>query len=76
MDEPLSCEYVVHVYTNRLCKVAKFRPPPQPKPKEIKCHPMLTDEEFAKFEEYEKGWWTLLEFIGVLILILIFYCLF
>ncbi len=51
----MSCEYVLHVRTDRICKLPKFRPPPQPKPREIECRPLLTDAEYEKFLQYETG---------------------
>ena len=55
VDEPLSCEYVINIYTSRICSLSAFKPPPEPKPKEIRCHPMLNEEEYVKFEAYERG---------------------
>ena len=55
VEEPSSCEYVLKVSTNRLCSLAKFKPPPAAKPMEIRCHPILSPEEFEKYLEYEKG---------------------
>ena len=55
VQEPSSCEYVITIYTNRLCSISELKPPPTTKPKDITCHPVLTRPEMDKFEIYQKG---------------------
>ena len=55
IEEPLSCEYILTVATNRICDVEQLRPTPTEKPREIRCSPALTEAEYDKFLKYEKG---------------------
>ena len=55
IEEPQSCEYVLTVATIRVCDVQQLKPTPTEKPKEIKCSPALTAEEYEKYIIYGKG---------------------
>ena len=55
IEEPQSCEYVLTVATIRVCDVEQLKPTPTEKPKEIKCSPALTAEEYEKYLKYGKG---------------------
>ncbi len=55
VEEPLSCEYLLTVATKKICAIDQLRPEPSKKPKEIKCSPALTEEEFEKYLQFEKG---------------------
>jgi len=54
VSEPSSCEYVLTVVTAKLCALKRFRPPPSAEPATIRCQPILTEAEYAKFELYER----------------------
>jgi hypothetical protein len=62
IEEPLSCEYVLTVATKKICDVDQLRPTPTERPREIKCSPALTEEEYEKYLRYEKGRWFLVFF--------------
>ena len=47
--------YVLTVATSKICSIQRLRPEPTKKPKEIKCSPALTDSEYEKYLQYEKG---------------------
>ena len=55
VDEPLSCEYVLKVVTNKVCAFPQLKPKPAKKPKEIQCAPVLSDEQYEKYQAFQKG---------------------
>ncbi|UYV73361.1 hypothetical protein LAZ67_10002852 [Cordylochernes scorpioides] len=47
VDEPSTCNYVVHVHTQRLCSHPFFKPRPQSHT--ISCSPLVTSEQYQKY---------------------------
>ena len=52
VDEPQSCEYIITIKTSKICDIPQFRPPPVRKPLKMECQPILTPEEFDKYEKF------------------------
>lgn len=55
VDEPKSCEYIITVITSKICAIAQLRPPPVRKPLKIDCQPVLTANEYDKYQNYLKA---------------------
>lgn len=51
VDEPLSCSYVITVYTNKLCKHGLFRSSAVRTPQAITCSPALSEERYNIYLE-------------------------
>ena len=51
VDEPLSCSYVITVYTNKLCKHSLFRSLHTQEPQLITCSPALSEEHYKIYTE-------------------------
>lgn len=54
VDEPQSCEYVIKVVTNKVCAFPQLKPKPTKKPKEILCAPVLSEEQYEKYQAFQK----------------------
>lgn len=52
VDEPQSCVYIITVKTSKICSIPQLRPPPIRKPLKIECQPLLTADEYKKYQIY------------------------
>ena len=52
VDEPQSCEYIITVKTSKICAIPQLRPPPVRKPLKIECQPLLTADQYKKYQNY------------------------
>ena len=55
VDEPLSCLYVITVYTNKLCKHGLFGLASAEGPQPITCSPALSEERYKIYIEAVGG---------------------
>lgn len=52
--EPQSCEYTIVVHTAKLCNVPWLKPVSEPTPHPIHCNPILTGEQFNRYQLYQE----------------------
>ncbi|XP_028402326.1 protein OS-9-like isoform X2 [Dendronephthya gigantea] len=51
IDEDSTCDYIINVYTDKLCSHSLFRPPSPPKKHSITCSPALREDQYKKYTE-------------------------
>ena len=54
VDEPTTCQYILRVHTSRVCKHPSLKPLYSKKTLPVTCNPLLNEEDFHKYQEYQE----------------------